>query len=63
MDNKRKSSQAEHRQKRQQNVIQAMLKGSVTIPCNLQVIDDPNESDSVNLILFYKDKSMVPIYR
>lgn len=41
-------------------VIQAMLKGQVVLVCNLQ----PAETDdAVSLVLWYKDKSMVPIYR
>lgn len=41
-------------------VIHAMLKGQVTLACNLQPAD---QDDAVSLVLWYKDKSMVPIYR
>lgn len=41
-------------------VIYAMLKGQVVISCNLQ---PPDQDDAVSLVLWYKDKSMVPIYR
>lgn len=41
-------------------VIHAMLKGQVQLNCNIQ----PSEQDdAVSLVLWYKDKSTVPIYR
>lgn len=41
-------------------VIYGTLRGQVVLDCNLQ----PSEpDDSVSLVLWYKDKSMVPIYR
>lgn len=41
-------------------VIHAMLKGQAQLNCNIQ----PSEQDdAVSLVLWYKDKSTVPIYR
>lgn len=53
-----KAPTIENNNKRQ--VIQALLKGQVTLSCNLQ---PPDQDDAVSLVLWYKDKSMVPIYR
>lgn len=41
-------------------MIHAMLNGQATLSCNLQ---PPSADDAVSLVLWYKDKSMVPIYR
>lgn len=37
-----------------------MLAGQAHFACNL---DPPEPDDAVSLVLWYKDKSMVPIYR
>ena len=41
-------------------LIQALLGGKTTFECNIQ---PPEPDDAVSLVLWYKDKSMVPIYR
>lgn len=41
-------------------VINALLRGRVQLDCNLTPTDP---DDSVSLVLWYKDNSMVPIYR
>lgn len=41
-------------------VIHAMLKGQALLACDLQ---SSHPDDTVSLVLWYKDKSMVPIYR
>lgn len=41
-------------------VIRAMLKGQVQLNCN---ISPAEQDDAVSLVLWYKDKSTVPIYR
>lgn len=40
--------------------LSALLGGSVELECDLEPAD---ENDSVSLVLWYKDESMVPIYR
>lgn len=41
-------------------VISGLLRGQAELKCNLQ---PPDADDEVSLILWYKDNSMVPIYR
>lgn len=41
-------------------VINALLRGQALLQCNLQPAD---QDDAVSLVLWYKDNSMVPIYR
>lgn len=43
-----------------QPVILALLNGQASLECNLQ---PPDADDAVSLVLWYKDNSMVPIYR
>lgn len=55
------SQQAKQQQRRPRRpVVNAMLRGQVSLKCNLQ---SPDQDDEVSLILWYKDNSMVPIYR
>lgn len=44
----------------QVQVIHSLLNRQIELPCNLE---PPEADDSVSLVLWYKDKSMVPIYR
>jgi len=45
---------------RKRPVINALLRGNMQLDCNLT---PPDPEDSVSLVLWYKDNSMVPIYR
>lgn len=55
-----RKKQQQQLQPQRRPVINAMLRGQVELKCNLQ---PPDADDEVSLILWYKDNSMVPIYR
>lgn len=48
------------KREQQAQIVQTLANGQVQLACQLDA-SDPN--DSVSLILFYKDNSMVPIFR
>lgn len=62
---KRSSGRSQQQQQQQQQhkktvIVDALLGKHIELSCNLEPIE---VDDSISLILWYKDKSMVPIYR
>lgn len=59
-ESKRKSEAGSEGPRRPRKLVHAMLAGRAQLACNLE---PPESNDAVSLVLWYKDKSMVPIYR